>query len=561
MRKNQLIIDKISDLDVLTGEIKTIEGDVIKEASVRIDSKQAYETTVWVSGVEKVVGDRVIANVDNNHEYRCLVEGTTGGSEPNWPINGGTVEDGVDIIWQDLGIYDPGTLLECVRFYYHCSPDNTDDGHQAFNVTDMVLVAEEGLYHHIIGFADLLPRACEKAILAGTWPGARVFRSVDLGLTWEDMGSLYNSNFVLNTGVWSKPYILNETIVGGTSGAQGKVLGMLPDNYLIFRYLGDLTKKFAESELIIGVTSEAVSTSTTIVLNHDYGIVDLTSMGDTGLVIGGVYSQITLAGNITRSPDKGLSWIDLGVILGAQDIYSAEYLGNGVCLAGSNPMGRVFKSVDFGLNWVDKGTLDSQTPACVTGFANLGGGVCLASTYWYNSGTSTDQGSIYKSSNWGDSWSKVFGVETDLSYYIEDVHYLENGICLAGGGKRGMIWRSTDYGSNWLSTSETAYGLYIVEFTYLGNGICLAGGSNDANLFRSINYGLSWSNLGEFYGITRIIALEYLGNGVCLLGGSIGFPGSTGAKILRSTNYGLNWSDMGVSYGELGVNTIVRLGM
>jgi photosystem II stability/assembly factor-like uncharacterized protein len=553
MRKNQILIDELSDQNIIVGKITTIEGDLVRKATVRVEAVPPYETTPWTAGVGKAVGDRVVATVDNNHEYRCLESGTTGGNEPTWPTDGGAIDDGVDIIWQDMGIYDAGNLLEHVRFYYHCSPGSTDDGYQAFNVCDNVLVIEEGAAYYIVGFEDLKPRACEKVILAGTHPSARILRSIDEGQTWEDIGSLYNPNYVLYTGTWSKSYTMGEAIIGSISLAQGIILGMLPNNYLIFKYTGDPTKKFIASDSVLGVSSGATSICSSVVINHDYGVSELAGMGDTGIVIGGIYSSLTLAGNIARSTNKGLVWTDLGVILGAHDIYSLEYLGEGVCLAGTNPMGRVLKSTDFGLNWTDKGTLDTLTPACVTDFTNVGDGICLASTYWEDPNW---KGSIFRSTDWGSTWVKVFATPSGNLMWIESVCYLESGICLAGGGWGGLIYRSTDYGVNWAYINPLPYGLYVVEFEYLGNGICLAGINNSttANLHRSTDYGLNWTDLGTLFGLTHIYALEYLGGGKCLLGGE------PGAKIIRSTDYGLNWSDMGNQFGEDAINTIARLG-
>ncbi|MEA3479077.1 MAG: hypothetical protein U9R60_12905 [Bacteroidota bacterium] len=562
MRKNQIIIDQISDLNPLVGEIKTIEGDVVKKASVRIEEDQPYETTVWTSGSEKFTGDRVIASVDNNHEYRCSTGeegGTTSGTEPVWPTDGGSIEDGEDIVWQDMGIYDPSTLLEYVRFYYHCSPGNTDDGFQAFNVSDKVLVIEEGAVHFIIGFEDLKPRACEKVILAGTYNNCKFLRSIDEGQTWTDIGAQYPPSDVLYTGTWTNSYVMGETIQGGTSGAMGVVLSGTVDTRLAYTPAGPPEKVFQVGEVVIGLSSGAYSTITGKGSLSECGISEIASMGDTGIAIAGVFSYIEIKGNVLRTTDKGLTWTDLGVLFGAHDIYAVEYLENGICLAGSQPLSHVFKSTDFGLTWYDKGNLETPN-STITGFAYVGNGICLASTYWYNEGTSAHQGSIWRSIDYGNNWTKVLASNPAENWYLETVHYLENGICLAGGGFWGNIWRSINYGQTWEVTRPTAYAHYIVSFAYLGSGICLAGGTYSGgtghNLWRSTNYGADWVGAGiSPHGITEIYAVEYLGNNICLVGGN------NGAKIIRSTDKGLNWTDLGGQAGEIGVNAITRLGI
>ena len=89
MRKNQIRINKISDLNTRTGKIIDINYDTSK-ASVLVDGKTC----------------------DN------------------------------------------------ISFYYHCSPNNTNDAVNAFKIDDGVLIAHINQCKYIIGFADLLPRTC-----------------------------------------------------------------------------------------------------------------------------------------------------------------------------------------------------------------------------------------------------------------------------------------------------------------------------------------------------------------------------------------------------------------
>lgn len=50
-----------------------------------------------------------------------------------------------------------GPTLENLEFFYHCSPDNIDEGSSAFTEEDKVLIAND---KYIIGFKDLKPREC-----------------------------------------------------------------------------------------------------------------------------------------------------------------------------------------------------------------------------------------------------------------------------------------------------------------------------------------------------------------------------------------------------------------
>lgn len=52
------------------------------------------------------------------------------------------------------------TVLEDLEFFYHCLPDNVEDGDTAFVEEDRVIIAEVDTKYFIIGFEDLKPRPC-----------------------------------------------------------------------------------------------------------------------------------------------------------------------------------------------------------------------------------------------------------------------------------------------------------------------------------------------------------------------------------------------------------------
>ena len=100
MRKNQIRIQKSSDQNVFVGEILSISGKGgTARASVKIDGGNPMAT-------------------------------------------------------------NPDTPLDNVKFYYHCEPNNTDDGYTAFEIEHKVLIAKVGADNFIIGFEDLKPRQC-----------------------------------------------------------------------------------------------------------------------------------------------------------------------------------------------------------------------------------------------------------------------------------------------------------------------------------------------------------------------------------------------------------------
>lgn len=59
--------------------------------------------TTWSSANSYSLNARVRPTSANGHWYLCAIAGTSGGSEPTWPTNGGTIADG-GATWADQGI-------------------------------------------------------------------------------------------------------------------------------------------------------------------------------------------------------------------------------------------------------------------------------------------------------------------------------------------------------------------------------------------------------------------------------------------------------------------------
>lgn len=68
--------------------------DPAVDFTVAIDATESWEATTGYA-----VGDLVL---DANRAYLCTVAGTSAGTEPTWPTDGGTVTDGT-VTWKDLG--------------------------------------------------------------------------------------------------------------------------------------------------------------------------------------------------------------------------------------------------------------------------------------------------------------------------------------------------------------------------------------------------------------------------------------------------------------------------
>lgn len=263
--------------------------------------------------------------------------------------------------------------------------------------------------------------------------------------------------------------------------------------------------------------------------------------GDIVLVATGGHGH---DGNVYRSVNAGDSWTLVnnwsgGASSGHDNVYSLEYLGNGICLHGggyNQGDGSVWRSADYGENWTD---LRGSNPS---GTANTG------NVAWDNNSL-FDSGSSYYSST--DSW------------WVLHLKYVGNGVVLANRRATRTpqnssstvpdLIRSTDYGINWTKVNTTFLngGQLITE--NLGNGrvvgVTNAEGSvssSNANVYISTDYGATWNTTPKFtVNRNRAYGLTHLGNGRVVFG-TFHYNGSgyvtDAGEIYESLDYGETWN-------------------
>jgi hypothetical protein len=77
-------------------------------AGLGIYSQPESSATEWVTGHAYNLGDIVVPTTLTTHTYICTVSGTSGGTEPTWPV-GGTVTDG-GVTWTESGSISNGYI-------------------------------------------------------------------------------------------------------------------------------------------------------------------------------------------------------------------------------------------------------------------------------------------------------------------------------------------------------------------------------------------------------------------------------------------------------------------
>ena len=229
----------------------------------------------------------------------------------------------------------------------------------------------------------------------------------------------------------------------------------------------------------------------------------------------------------------------------------------------------------------------------VLSLAYCDNGIALAGT-----GTGTGDAFVYKSIDYGQTWTQVVVDQYGSSQTIESLCYLGNGIVLAGGGNtmlRGDVWRSDvgfsqgstaqsihhqnvsgnigigsidpvvkldvagfikqelhtpgmlvglndDIGKVWNKVEMGAGIEKIHALVYCGKGIVLAGsgtGGNDGDIYRSTDFGRTFTQIEMGPGNDQIHSFAYCGNGIVLAGGG---NSTQYGDVYRSTDDGQNWT-------------------
>ncbi len=202
---------------------------------------------------------------------------------------------------------------------------------------------------------------------------------------------------------------------------------------------------------------------------------------------------------IYKSTDQGVTWalkdsptnylarsfvkLDHGIILAGMDYYSAP----------PDAVGKIIRSADRGETWSNAGaTIDINSP---TGFIDLGNGNVLVHGTIRTSGGVYN---IYKSTNYGATWSGVTTVTSSNSTNCGAYDRISNTIIVAGSAAD-LIYRSLDGGNNWSLGYYTTDDIKATDAKYLGEGVFVVAGyinsTGPSVLIASFDYGRTWRRM------------------------------------------------------------------
>ena len=208
-------------------------------------------------------------------------------------------------------------------------------------------------------------------------------------------------------------------------------------------------------------------------------------------------------------------------------VLSPDGTYSGKAFLGTRTGGKVYYTENWGTSWTDQGQLG--TSSCVRCFLDFGNGTILAGT----GDRTVANAKIYKTTNYGILWTLLatLGIEERVCCICN----LGGGVLLAGTRNGGLVYKSTDYGENWVSKGIIGSGETLVRsFCNLGGGVVLAG-TKAGIIYKSTNSGDTWTAKATLTSGQKVRDMIYLGSGVVLAGDQAG-------KVWMSTNSGDKWT-------------------
>ena len=259
-----------------------------------------------------------------------------------------------------------------------------------------------------------------------------------------------------------------------------------------------------------------------------------------------------------------------GFMAGAYNLFPASrsysslnrIQGNGYCRSMIEHMGNIGLSRDFdykglfvkttdgGRRWFTHGILPSRI-SYLTGIDFIDASTGVITTSIQDTSVSMNA-TILKTSDGGLSWSEVLNI--DSVWEFRSVKFIDNGniIALGWGGSSdsnssnagGMIFKSTDQGSNW-SLQFFRYNYFTdVSFTDDSTIFISANKWGDGLVYKSTNQGFNWNLIFTQSGNVSLEGIEFFkGSGTGMIFGTY-YDLITYAFARRTTDYGASWGQL-----------------
>jgi photosystem II stability/assembly factor-like uncharacterized protein len=222
--------------------------------------------------------------------------------------------------------------------------------------------------------------------------------------------------------------------------------------------------------------------------------------------------------NLYKSNNSGISWSNVSFFPNTGIHYPIiQFKSEDTGWVASSPI--VYKTANGGINWISSVSSGSNNFVEINLLPN---GTIFTSTY---------KGTIYKSTNAGDSWGNYsVNIESDL---IGIKFFDENNLFIGG---RGTLLKSTNGGTNWrLKLRDSLYFYGIPVFINSNTGFLYM----QHNIIKTSNGGENWYQInGVFPNLIRHMCFTNENN--------LWVVGDSG-MIMKTTNSGVSWENKSIS--------------
>jgi photosystem II stability/assembly factor-like uncharacterized protein len=236
-------------------------------------------------------------------------------------------------------------------------------------------------------------------------------------------------------------------------------------------------------------------------------------------------------GGIFRSGDQGANWTGVNNGITNPSIYA---LGSGPNGSGGTNLyagaflGDAFRSSDNGASWTSIGSGLPVGQANINAFVTTASGTVLAAT----------MNGIYRSTNFGASWTRVFT--------LFGFAFAQHGGTLYAGTSDG-VYRSTNDGVSWtpINTGMKFAWTRAVAVVPNGSGVTLFAGAG--YVLRSTDNGASWTMVNTGLPTPFVWSLATAPNAS---GGTDLYAG-TGEGVFRTSDLGATWTNASFTYSQV----------
>jgi len=411
-------------------------------------------------------------------------------------------------------------------------------------------------------------------------------RSTDEGETWNDLdisSKITIGDYIRCIAVDNNGHL---TLCSGgsgiyrstDSGENWTLISSQPDNLISLKYLSD------DPNILAGSGTDTVYVSTdggstwrsSYTGTSDYGEIDLLHLKS---------AEEFYIGNsvgIFKTTDEGITWDEKNSGLNPQKYIKAfDFSNENPDIIFAVPEDGIYKSTDRGAHWervffsssITKLTVDEESPEIVyaleydesSGSGNLykttdGGAtfhtvpdftgdlevISSGSNVWITYfEKNTNRHKLKKSTDGGINWTETTIDQlkfSRISFLRDPVN--DNILYIGGyadnlGYRRGIIYKSTDGGSNWNSIYDAGYGNEISSIFVDPSNTNNIYFNSVQGIFKSIDGGISWNNINSAY----LNALYIDNSGVIYNAGEY--------VVMVSSDGGDSWDTYGYNDGML----------